>query len=327
MQSADRRIYSFLAIAYGITWSIAGSGYLLGITSVDDMRFVLVAALSMFGPGIAAIVQQRLIDKAPWSGLGLPLKGTHWGIFLATALVGMLLVPVCLMVLHVFGNVAGVDAFGQVSVTSERLVSRLSEMSHDHGEGVSDQIGLLGKVPGGVVLLGMLLAALLASVTINLPFMLGEELGWRGYLYQRTAQWSGMHRVYFTGVVWGLWHAPLVLMGHNYPGQGLFGVVMMVAFCTLLAFLFDWTRSRSNSIWSSCVLHGLINGSAGAMAMFTWGGHILIGTVVGVAGFITISILVAAVLLFDRDYRRMLMYPNGVENAIAASPGSADPRN
>ena len=32
------------------------------------------------------------------------------------------------------------------------------------------------------------------------------------------------------GVIWGFWHAPLILNGHNYPQHPVVGVFMMVAF-------------------------------------------------------------------------------------------------
>ena len=60
---------------------------------------------------------------------------------------------------------------------------------------------VVSRVPGWLVLVLGLLAAVLAACTVNLPFMLGEELGWRGYLYQATAEWPSLKRVLFTGMV------------------------------------------------------------------------------------------------------------------------------
>jgi membrane protease YdiL (CAAX protease family) len=301
----ERRILFFLLLAFGFSWSLAGIGSVLGIRVESGLSYVVLAALVMFGPAIAAMVQQRLIDREPWSGLGLALKGTQWGVVALTALLGLSIVPLCLLVLHVFGTWSGIDTFGHVSVSTPRLLDAVADMLEQQGINTSGstQLEMLERIPAAVVLVLVLAGALVGALTINVPFMLGEELGWRGYLWQRIAHWSGARRVVFTGLCWGLWHAPLIAMGHNYPGYPLLGIGMMVVFCVLLAGLFDWSRTRSGSVWSSVLLHGIINGSAGAMVLFAWDGHVLVGSVVGLGGFITIALLFAMVLLCDPQYR------------------------
>lgn len=305
-----RRIASFLAITFALTWSVGLVGYFMGMKTVEHKAYLLVAALSMLCPAVAAIIQQRLLDREPWAGLGLNIKGTHWRTVGITALVGMCMMPLAMLVMYLLGDVAGMKAFGHVSVTSERMLLAVQELLEAQGLPAADGgLGALTSIPAGLVLLIVQVVAVLSAVTVNAPFMLGEELGWRGYLWQRTAHWSGLRRVLFTGVVWGIWHAPLIIMGHNYPGFPVAGVFMMVVLCVLFALLFDWTRTRSRSVWSSMMLHGIINSSAGGFALFTWGGHPLLGSPVGVAGFVAFALLGAAVLLLDRGYSRNFLVP------------------
>lgn len=305
----DRRILSFLALAFGFSWILAGVGFLVGIRADSGFSYILLAALVMFGPAIAALVQQRLIDRAPWSGLGLALKGTRWSVVALTALLGMSIVPVCLLVLYFLGTGLSIESFGQVSVTTQRLLVAVAEIMEQQGVDASatGQMELLERIPAAAVLLLALVGALVAALSFNVPFMLGEELGWRGYLWQRIANWSGSRRIVFTGLCWGLWHAPLIVMGHNYPGYPVIGIGMMVVFCVLLAGIFDWSRTRSGSVWSSVLLHGMINGSAGAMVLFAWHGHVLVGSVVGLGGFIALALLFTLVLLCDPAYRSALL--------------------
>ncbi len=307
----DKRILSFLALAFGITWAIAGIGIALGVRATSGIAYTAMAALCMFGPAAAAIIQQRRLDKAPWAGLGLDLGRTRWGIVAWTAVVAMAIVPLTMLVVHFLGDVLGMPPFGHVEVSHDRASIAIGELAAGQlsGEGLQRQLAKLREVPASGILGFALAASLLAACTINLPFMLGEELGWRGYLWQRTAHWSGLRRVAFTGVCWGLWHAPLIAVGHNYPGEPLRGIAMMVLLCLALALLFDSTRTRSRTIWSSCILHGVINGSAGATALFMWAGHPLVGSVAGLAGVIAIVLLGTAVLLFDGPYRRMFLRP------------------
>jgi membrane protease YdiL (CAAX protease family) len=307
--SASRRIASFLLLAFGSTWTIAAVGAYAGIRATSGLAYVLLAATCMLMPALSAIVQQRLIERAPWSGLGLSFHGVDWKALALTALVGMAIIPTVLAMLYVLGDVCGVGSFGHVSITSERMLLSITGMLERSGKGAMSGtvLDVLANVPAGVVLVGGLVVAVIAACTANLPFMLGEELGWRGYLFQATAPWPALKRVLFTGVIWGLWHAPLILMGHNYPDDPFLGIPLMVVFCTLLAFLFDWSRTRVKAVWGPCVLHGIINGSAGLFALFAWEGHSLLASPVGVGGFLALTVLICAVLAMDKEYKQALV--------------------
>lgn len=307
----DKRILSFLGLAFGITWGFVAVGYLLGVRDASHWGYTPVAVLGMWGPGLAALIQHRFLDRATWNGLGLSLKGTHWGVVALTALLGLCIVPLYLLVQYMLGEVSGSAAFGHVSITTERLIVTLEEMLASSGQAqLSDVVTqALYDVSAPLVLLFALGVALIAAFSINLPFMLGEELGWRGYLWQSTSHWAGLRRAVFTGTVWGFWHAPFIAMGHNYPDHRAAGIGMMVLFCLLAALLFDWTRTRSRSVWSACILHGLINGSAGITVLFAYGGHPLLASVVGVAGFVTLALLGTLILLLDGRYRAGFLKP------------------
>ncbi len=300
-----RPVRSFLLLAFGITWAIVGIGYALGVRSAEGLGYTAMAALCMLGPAIAAVILQRAVDRAPWSGLGLPLAGTRWKYMALTALGGALLVPVGLLVCSALGRGAGIAAFGEVEVSMARMLATLQEQQAATGAELPPVLDRLGDlhIPAPLLLLLLQLAAIVSAFTVSLPVMLGEELGWRGYLYQHLAGWRPARRILFTGAVWGLWHAPLILLGHNYPEYPVPGIALMVVFCTLLALLFDWSRTRTRSVWGPCVLHGIINGSLGGFVLFAYNGHPLVNSPVGLAGFVAIA-LVALPMLLDRAYWR-----------------------
>lgn len=311
----DKRTASFLGMAFAFSWGVCFLGIALGITAASGTRYMLVAGASMFGPALAALVQARLIERQPWSALGAQGRPLPVGMLLRTALLGVCIVPAILMVNAVGHAVLPSAGFSVVAMGTEQLLVRLTELSELLGRGApsASSVEKLKAIPPMVLLAGALVSSVFAACTINLPFMLGEELGWRGYLFQRLAGWSPLRRVAFTGAVWGLWHTPLILAGHNYPGHPLQGVGMMVLFCGVLALLFDWTRVRTGSVWSSCLLHGIINGSAGAFSIYTLGGHPLLGSPAGVAGIVAIAVLGALVLLLDRTYRSGEVLPISVQ--------------
>jgi membrane protease YdiL (CAAX protease family) len=309
----------YIALAYGFSWAVSGAGIAMGVTTASGLAYMLVAGITMLGPAIAALVLQRFRDRAPLTELGLGFTGTKWSVVGLTVLLGVLIMPGLLLVLEVLGDGAGFAGFGEVNMSRDALMNTLRELAGDvvPTESLERQLALLERFPP-LLILGMILgASVLAACSFNLPFMLGEELGWRGYLWLHLKQWSGLRRVLFTGVVWGLWHAPLIAVGHNYPGHPVSGIGMMVLLCVAMALLFDWTRTRSGSIWSSAVLHGIINGSAGASLLFAKGGHPLVGSVAGLAGIITLLILGAAVLAMDGRYRHAFLHAHAPDHAAS----------
>lgn len=309
MGDTNQRLVRFCAIAFGYTWLLAGLGWLSGINADSGLGYLALAAFCMLGPAIAAIICQRHFDRRTWSGLGLRIAGTNGRILVGTIAVGLSLSPLYLLVQHFFGDVLGIALFGHAEVSTARLASALLELSAQFGASPADALknAWLLEIPAWLLLIGVQVVAVLSAFSLNLVFMLGEELGWRGYLYQELQAWSTLRRIGVTGVLWGLWHAPLIAMGHNYPGYPVIGIGMMVLFCLLASFIFDWSRARSASIWSSAVLHGIINGSAGGAVLFAWGGHPLVGSVVGLAGFMVLALVILAILMLDGSYRRSLL--------------------
>ncbi|MBQ3803058.1 MAG: CPBP family intramembrane metalloprotease [Lachnospiraceae bacterium] len=109
---------------------------------------------------------------------------------------------------------------------------------------------------------------------LNMFLALGEEIGWRGFLYpQLKARFgTGIGRL-LGGIVWGAWHWPLIwLIGYEYGAAsgnpaGYFGfpVTGMLLFCVITAgwgVLHDWLYEKSGSIWVPSLFHGAINAAA-----------------------------------------------------------------
>lgn len=75
----------------------------------------------------------------------------------------------------------------------------------------------------------------------ELPLGLGEEYGWRGYMLPRLLQLGEVKATLVLGVVWGLWHLPMMVLGLNYPGQDpLLASLIFMAFVVLMSFPFTW---------------------------------------------------------------------------------------
>ncbi len=92
------------------------------------------------------------------------------------------------------------------------------------------------------------------------PTFLGEEYGWRVYLQDRLfSLFGGYKGVLALGIIWGLWHAPLIVFGLNYPGQPILGNVLMVLLTIVLAIIFSYAVLKTGSVWVAVLLHLVVD--------------------------------------------------------------------
>lgn len=144
------------------------------------------------------------------------------------------------------------------------------------------------------------------SPLLNLLTCLGEEWGWRGYLLPRLQkQFKVVPALLIGGLIWGLWHAPLTVMGHNYgvgyPGYPVTGILAMCVFCTVMGIILSYVTIKTKSCLPAVVGHGVLNGLASSGVYFTSlekPYNVFLGPssagLIGGAGFIAL----AAVLLY-----------------------------
>lgn len=99
------------------------------------------------------------------------------------------------------------------------------------------------------------------AITLNAFFALGEEIGWRGYLYNLLGSKPRVTTALGIGVLWGLWHASaIILLGYNYQINRLVGVALF----TVLTVLFTCpqlsvTEMAGGSVLPAASFHGAIN--------------------------------------------------------------------
>ena len=127
------------------------------------------------------------------------------------------------------------------------------------------------------------LISVIACVTyaplINTFVGLGEEIGWRGFLYpQLKARFGRTRGLVLGGIIWGAWHWPLIgLIGYEYGaaagnaagyvGYPVLGMLVFCVFTVALGIFCDWVYEQSESIWLPALLHGAINAAATMPAM------------------------------------------------------------
>jgi membrane protease YdiL (CAAX protease family) len=158
----------------------------------------------------------------------------------------------------------------------------------------------LARFPPVVFLLLQLGQGFVAGCTINALFAFGEEFGWRGFLLKALGKKKLLPVSLITGMVWGLWHFPLILIGHNYPQHPVAGVGMMVVFCILLSPVMTYITLKSKSVIAAAIFHGTLNAIAGIGILYLAGGNDLTNGTTGLAGFITLILVNLSFFLYDK---------------------------
>ena len=159
-----------------------------------------------------------------------------------------------------------------------------------------------------------LLQALVAGITINAIAGFGEELGWRGLLQKELAYLGFWKSNILIGLIWGVWHAPIILQGHNYPEHPETGVFMMIIFTLLLAPIFSYVRLKAKSVIPAAIAHGTLNATFALDLMVIRGGNDLTVGISGLAGFIALATVNLGLFIYDHYFAtEKIMTGNPVE--------------
>ena len=156
-------------------------------------------------------------------------------------------------------------------------------------------------IPIGLLMAIQCVQGLLMGPALNFVTCFGEEWGWRGYLLPKLSTlMPTVPTMLVSGVIWGLWHAPLTAVGHNYglgyPGFPFTGIAMMCLFCIVLGIFLSYVTLKTGSCIPAVLAHGAINGIAAIGIYFTaTGGNPFIGPaptgIIGLIPFLIVAII------------------------------------
>ncbi len=123
--------------------------------------------------------------------------------------------------------------------------------------------GAAASAPMAALMFTAALNSVIIAPLIGLIIAFGEEYGWRGFLQSQLTRLGRVRGVLLLGVIWGIWHWPVIWMGYNYPGQPLLGSLLMIVYCINLAFFLAYAVFKSKGIWTAAYLHALNNQAFG----------------------------------------------------------------
>lgn len=249
MKTEIKRWILFVLLAFGISW-----GFILlfdflfrGYRESADysQRIALGSMIASMAPGIASLLV-RLITKEGFQNIGLRIQGRDVAklpngrrttvICYTLALIVPVLVAIGEMVLYwIYDR----DAVGTD-------VSLLAASSY-------------------------LFSSLASTFAVILFATLGEELGWRGYLFVKLEQTVGVGwGVVLTGVIWGIWHL-IRYTGGGLSAGTIAGLVLSdVVVLTCYGAFFILVTKKTGSVYPAAIAHAAMNCcNATAQSVFT----------------------------------------------------------
>lgn len=300
IHSTDKkRVLLFIIFAFLIAWGTALAIFLTGglidspilIPSMGiSLAYILMATIYMFAPALAHILT-RLITREGWQGLWLKPRSKGNGRYIAAAwfLPGLLTILGAAAYYLIFRS--------KFDFNLTNLTHQLTTSLQAYESAPTMPIG-----PWVIILL-QAIQAIILSPLLNGISTFGEEFGWRAYLLPKLLPIGVKKSVLLIGVIWGIWHWPLILMGYNYgfnyPGAPWLGLIAMVWVTIGLSIIFSWLTLRSGSVWAAVIAHAGVNGIAalGNLALIEASNPLLGPTPLGFVGGIFFAILGINLLL------------------------------
>ena len=298
MSTKEKQSFAlYILLAFGLAWLCQVYGSLLLLRDGNAAVYRALLSVSMFCPLVAVLAVKKVYLHQP-TGIGWKVRGKrrYWlaawfGPAVFTVLAALLYFAVFSSRLDLSGSWL-VTAYGG-EMDAETLRSQL---------GVSSLSYILETG----------LFAITLAPPINMLFAVGEEAGWRGYMMPQLKERFGLlNGRLLGGVIWGVWHWPIMLLtgyeyGTNYLGAPALGLVVWCVVCFALNTLLDWLYEKTGCIWVSAIAHGAFNAVAALFTVLTYPAdayyNVLGPTPIGLIGML--PMLAAAVWLTLRQVKQ-----------------------
>jgi membrane protease YdiL (CAAX protease family) len=294
-----KKINLYILFSFAFSWTIALIMRLGNIPIGSIPGTILLAVLYMPGPAVATFVIQKFIYKEGFRQYGWAFdpKAIKWILF--TPLIFLALTTLTFVIIGLLGNTQLVPEFGQIDFSQENVLLRLKEFA-------SSKINIekvdIPEIPPTLLFIAMITQGIIGGSTISLPFMFGEEFGWRGLMLTETRSLGFFKANAIIGFVWGIWHLPVILMGHNYPHHPYAGIVMMCLFTVSIAPIFAYIRIKTKSILGPCMLHGMVNATGALYILYIANWNELYSWIAGWAGIISALAVTISISLLDKKF-------------------------
>lgn len=168
--------------------------------------------------------------------------------------------------------------------------------------------------------MGWLIYSVPFSILASFLSLFGEEYGWRTYFQPLLQEKAGRIKgVFLFGVLWELWHLPLVLCYYapQAAGSTLAQVLCMrYGHVILLAVFLAYAYGKTGNLWLPVLIHGMNNTVAGVLESLFPGDA-------GPAswGILGLSLLISALCFLPFLFSNVFRQPTNIQAAPSQGEG------
>lgn len=252
---SKKQFIIYIIAAFGIAYLTQGISCVFAQKG-NVAAFTMLNTLTMLAPTCAVLIAQRSLRGLGWKPR---FKGR------VLYYIGAWFSPAIFMIL---GAVLFFLVFPHTFDISGTYLKRTLEATVGEGwEAQYDMLVSAGLTPVRYALIGLIQAITYVPL-INGVFALGEEIGWRGYMYPYLKDRFGTAKGRIIGgIIWGIWHWPLIIFagyeyGTDYLGAPVAGPVAFCLIATVFGIVLDFFYEKTECILVPAIAHGAINGAA-----------------------------------------------------------------
>ena len=241
-----KRLYTFLGIVFTMSWLLVAVIPLSG-NKYGSVISLIILSILMLIPALSSILT-RIITKEGFKNMYLkPRFKKNIKYYL-----------IAYFMTNIFIILGAVVFFIIFPRTLDLNLTTFSESLKNNGITIDAKVIFIAQLAQGILI----------GPIINIIFTLGEELGWRGYLLQKLSkEYSVQKSIIISGIIWGIWHAPIIAMGHNYGtgyvGAPWLGIFAMIVFCVVCGSYLSYLAIKTQSAIPCAIAHSAINAFAG----------------------------------------------------------------
>lgn len=238
-----KRVIIYTVISFLLVWGVM-IPYLLCGGKYNSKAMELILTYSMLCPAISVIITRKITNEGydmtgPKSmKLGIDLRNKKWIFYILAFILPMLYFDLGELIYYaIFPKALDFSQLNNLGIPKE--------------------------------LLFLLPLSVIASTFIFSFGALGEEIGWRGYLYPKLEELFGTTKaVIIGGIIWGVWHFPATYAGHNfghdYIGEPWTGFAVFTIFTTVVGAVLYYFTKRTDSVWVAAFMHAANNAFSSA---------------------------------------------------------------
>ena len=141
--------------------------------------------------------------------------------------------------------------------------------STEQQDRMKDIFIFLPDVPLFINLLIPIILNLSIGILFSMIAYLGEELGWRAFMYPKLTNIGVTKGLILGGFYMGIMASPyLILMRHNYPNHPILGNIMMILMCIPFGIILFYSYIKSGNIFVPAIMHGILNQFSSTVTTF-----------------------------------------------------------